>query len=81
MQPSQCVSRCLLADTAAEIVEEQDPAANGVSALTTPASSYQFLFACQRDGGLNRIWPDESANDAFGAEDLLSQIHEDTVHG
>lgn len=45
-----------------------------------PSFSYEFLFSCNRDGGLDHTRPDESANDFFGTEDLLSQAYEDSVH-
>ena len=42
--------------------------------------SYKSIFSCNRDGGLDRTRLNESANDFFGTEDLLSQAYEDSVH-
>ncbi|MEX3981166.1 hypothetical protein AB4Y45_19560 [Paraburkholderia sp. EG287A] len=53
---------------------------NNVNSSTAPSFPYQFVSSCKRDGGLNRTWLDESANDFFGTEDLLSQAYEDAVH-
>jgi hypothetical protein len=46
----------------------------------TSSFPYPSLFSCNRDGGLDRTRLTQSANDFFGAEDLLSQAYEDSVH-
>ncbi|MCP3707734.1 hypothetical protein M3I54_12185 [Paraburkholderia sp. CNPSo 3274] len=53
---------------------------NGVSPVNALSLPYKSLFSCNRDGGLDRTRLDESANDFFGTEDLLSQDYEDAVH-
>jgi hypothetical protein len=53
---------------------------NDMSPLTAPSLPYAFPFSCKHDGGLTHTRLDESANDFFGAEDLLSQAYEDAVH-
>ncbi|WP_321924261.1 hypothetical protein [Paraburkholderia guartelaensis] len=51
-----------------------------VSAPTAASFHYTLLVSCNRDGGVERTRRDESANDFFGTEDLLSQAYEDAVH-
>jgi hypothetical protein len=53
---------------------------NDVNLLTSTLLPHQFLFSCNRDGGLNRTRLNECANDFFGTEDLLLQGYEDAVH-
>jgi hypothetical protein len=80
MQHTHSFNRGLFRDSTAAIVEGQEPVMNNASSLTAPSSPYKFHFSCECDGGLSRNRLDESADDFFGTEDLLSQVYEDSVH-
>jgi len=53
---------------------------NAVSPPNASSLPYKFRVSCNRDGGVDWSRLDDSANDFFGAEDLLSQAYEDAVH-
>jgi hypothetical protein len=75
--PGPAAAECnrKLRNPGAEIVERQESIMNGIHSF-----SYKSVTSCNRDEGLDRTRLDESANDFFGTEDLLSQSYEDSVH-